>query len=249
MGLTRCPECAKKISDKAQVCPACGRILINKQAAGKVQCPECGRTIPGGMYPCPACGYPFCEQSKKKGWIIALIALAALFIVGGAVFMMLRSNKYAENMTQAAYYMFQGAAKAEDISNLTLSVWSNSIYQKDDVTTNKYTKQNAGSGEFWDDFNDALNVLFNDEAISNTATELIEYRDGATKYMKELMSPPSKYKEAFQAVKDCYDTFITLTGLALAPTGSFSSYSDDFNKADQTFYNQYNALKLYVDMQ
>ena len=59
--------------------------------------------------------------------------------------------------------MLSGASDAESSANLIKQVWYNSIYEKQDDETDKYTKPD---GYFVSDFNDALGNLYSDESFS-----------------------------------------------------------------------------------
>lgn len=72
MGLIKCPECGKEISDMAQSCPNCGRPLNTQQGAGVNQGPNMGPGVPP-VYQGPA------QPPKKKGHG-CLITVLILFI-------------------------------------------------------------------------------------------------------------------------------------------------------------------------
>ena len=66
MGLTKCPDCGRTISDHLDVCPACGHRPKGrnfypgkpKSTAIPVRCPWCGKMVPAGEKNCPTCGSP-----------------------------------------------------------------------------------------------------------------------------------------------------------------------------------------------
>lgn len=62
MSLIECPECEKKISDKAKLCIGCGFPLI----LIPVECPECGNQISDKDKACFGCGYPLPLISPKS---------------------------------------------------------------------------------------------------------------------------------------------------------------------------------------
>ena len=61
MALIECPECGKKISDQAKMCPHCGMPLEKT-----IICPECGEEISSEEKNCPACGFPVKKNHRKK---------------------------------------------------------------------------------------------------------------------------------------------------------------------------------------
>ena len=66
MGLMKCPDCGRTISDHLDVCPGCGYRPKGrnfypgkpKSTAIPVRCPWCGKMVPAGRKNCPNCGSP-----------------------------------------------------------------------------------------------------------------------------------------------------------------------------------------------
>lgn len=66
MGLIKCPDCGRTISDHLDVCPGCGYHPKGrnfypgkpKPTAIPVRCPWCGKMVPAGQKTCPGCGSP-----------------------------------------------------------------------------------------------------------------------------------------------------------------------------------------------
>ena len=71
-----------------------------------------------------------------------------------------KATEYQETYNTLRSYMIQDAAQAENIGNLTVKVWNNAIWEKDDKESDPFTKKN---GVFVKDFNDALGALFADD--------------------------------------------------------------------------------------
>ena len=65
--------------------------------------------------------------------------------------------------------------------------------------------------------------------------------------MKKLKNPPDEYKDAYGAISDFYDAYISLTNCAIEPSGSLQTYSSTFNDADTSALNAYKAMELYLD--
>ena len=66
MGLMKCQNCGRTISEEMVDCPVCGinikrRAFYNGHSARNpipVRCPWCGEMVPGGERSCPGCGSP-----------------------------------------------------------------------------------------------------------------------------------------------------------------------------------------------
>lgn len=274
MALIDCQGCKQKISDKARVCPKCGYTQEQNDAKKNEEkqiCEECGAAIAIGLDSCPNCGNPTVfkldypqkvevtrirlPQIKKKTKSIIGIALVALMVVIlGTIVVVSQINKrnaekyaeeYAQNLDLITYGMLSGAADAETVSNLTRSVWYNSIYQESDATTDKYTKNKRGN--FYDDFNTSLGSLFSDSDFTKLVDAVKDNQTEINHLMKQLANPPEDLKDAYFVLKDYYDAYYELTTLAISPTGSLQTYTDNLNQADSDVLKYYNSMKLYLD--
>ena len=140
--------------------------------------------------------------------------------------------------------MLDGAANAETAGNLIKNVWYNTIYEKRDTTTDKYTMK---SGRFVEDFNDALGNLFSDEEFQKNISEIQDNQDEVTFYLKQLKNPPKEYEEAYTVLKTYYESYLSMTKMVINPTGSLQSFSDDFNNLDTETVDAYEKMKLYLN--
>ena len=272
MGLINCKICGKEISDKALVCPGCGCNYENEATTNEAEiilCEECGEILSADSLSCQNCGcpvapvqseeaipqkveltavnLPISKKITKKHKILAIIVAVVILlssIIGFAV-KGNKKNKYYSNLETATSLMLSGAADAENACNLIKSVWYNTIYEEYDTKTDKYTLSN-GYG-FNNDFNDSLQALFSDQEFKNTITDIEVNQISVAGYMKNLQNPPEEYKEAYESIKKLYDSYLELTNLAVNPTGSLQTFSNNFNTADSETLQNYEAMKLYLD--
>ncbi|MEA4921051.1 MAG: zinc ribbon domain-containing protein [Clostridiaceae bacterium] len=275
MALISCPSCGKEVSDKALACPGCGYDLseLHKSEEPKpVVCEECGTEIPDDATVCPNCGCPINQtqkqpetepqkveitnvnlkmKQKSKKIIIISVICVALVAIAAIVASQAKAKQicaeYAENLDTVTYTMLSGASDAESAGNLIKSVWYNTIYEKSDSSTNKYTRSNNGQVSYYNDFNDALQNLFSDSTFKQKIQSISDNQDSVNDMMKKLTNPPEEYKDAYTALKDYYDAYISLTNLAINPTGSLQTYSSSFNSADTDVSNCYQAMQIYVN--
>lgn len=272
MALIECKVCGKQVSDKAKTCPSCGAVLLEEEKAAPKTCQECGLELPDGVTVCPNCGCPIADpiippeppkvevtkvsmpidnSSLKKVVTIALsvVVLIALVLAGVSISKKNATKKeaeeYAQNLTLCSELMYSGAADAESAATLIHDVWNNCIVEKKDSTTDPYTRTKNGSGWFYDDFNDALSNLFNDHIFQQQIGWIKDNQTSVAKYMKNLKNPPDEYKEAFDALKDLYEVYCTITDCAVNPTGSLNSFTSTFNTADSDFIKYYKAFSVY----
>ena len=272
MAMITCPNCGEQVSDKAKKCVHCGTVLIQEE---KKKCAECGTELEEGVAECPNCGCPVEEMNvsdtqdkpqkvevtgvkvtKRVKVIIGIVV--ALLLVGGAAFFGVnqyqkkkateeyeqRVEEYADNMELATYSMLTGASDAETCANQIKQVWYNSIYKQKDDSTDKYTRPD---GYFVSDFNDALGNLFSDTSFKSKISSIEDNQKTVNSLMKELKNPPEEYEDAYDAISELYDAYISLTNLATDPSGSLQTFSTNFNETDSETLNCYNAMKLYLE--
>lgn len=266
MALVQCPNCGKEISDKSKKCIHCGYIIIEDP---KPICPECGAEIEKGATVCDKCGYPLEVKSiarmepqqvevtkvsiindrlsKRKIVVILIAGLIGIGVIFG-ISNFIRQKQieaYGEKLELISTTMLEGAADAENCGNLIKSVWSNSIFEDKDSTTDKYTRANNGTGYFYDDFNIALANLFDDKEFQEKIDEIENNQQVVTDLMKEMQNPPEKWEKAYEDLQDYYDAYLTLTNLAISPAGSLQSFSSNFSDADMEVVNCYNKMEFY----
>ena len=67
MAIVKCRFCEGPVSDKAVVCPSCGKTLLDSKCGeGKKLCPECGEVLPENAEGCPSCGCPVEVPEQEK---------------------------------------------------------------------------------------------------------------------------------------------------------------------------------------
>lgn len=275
MALIACPNCGKNVSDKAATCPGCGLDLCpeKEQVINTIViCQECGVEYDKELVSCPNCGCPapkdepipepdipqkvevtrvsISEASKSKlkktGILCTGFAVIVIIVIIGFFIKNQHSvATYKENLETVCGTMLNGASKAESAGNLIKSVWYNAIHEEDDYETDKYTKDKYGY--FVDDFNTALGNLFSDSSFASQITSIEENQKAVNDLMKKLASPPKEHTEAYSALSTYYDAYIELTNLATNPSGSYTSFSSNFNTADTAVYNAYQKMKLYLE--
>lgn len=261
MSLIDCPNCGKKVSDKAESCPNCGveskAITETEVIPEKIMCEECGEEIPIGSAVCTNCGCPTSNKTqsteveineetdstvtpkpnKKKMYIGIGAVLCVLIIL--FVGMSSAKNKeqarieeYKVTLAEASSTMLEGAIKAEDMAGDILSVWRSAI--------NAYNKK-------FDYVDTQLNDLTQSESFLEARIELEVNQDEVKEMMKVLANPPEGFEESYEAIKDYYDTYLEFTELAKHATGSYNSYSEIYNELDSEIVKKYKAMDLYID--
>ncbi len=245
MALINCPKCGASISEQASVCPQC-KETVSK--ADSIICEECKTKYSSDLAICPQCGHPTPHNNKKKSKksrkTLALVLLLVVVIAGIFTYQAHQETIYYNNMVDLANTMIDGAAKAEDAGNTIMLVWTNAIYQKRADQTDKYTVVN---GRFVDDFNDALDNLFDDEEFGQSIAEIQENQAEVIDLMKKLKNPPSQYAEAFGVLNEYYENYMKMTNSVINLSGSLNSFSEDFGASDEAVVNSHQKMLLYLD--
>lgn len=238
-----CEDCGSKIPHEADTCPKCGCPVSLEKENLDESTPQ--------KVEIASVNLPIVKRSAKKYIIITIILI--LFIgISVVVGSIIKSNQaakisadYSENLEYATTMMLTGASEAESAGNLIKSVWYNTIYEKEDSKTDKYTHRNKYS--FNDDFNDSLAALFSDSDFKSTISSIKNNQDDVAYLMKSLQNPPEEYEEAYETIKEFYNAYLNLTGLVIDPSGSLQTFSNNFNNADTETVNCYKAMKLYIE--
>lgn len=270
MAMMKCPNCGEQVSDKAKKCVHCDTILIPEE---KRYCQECGAELEDEMVVCSKCGCPVENMAsretepqpvevtgvkidRKSKKIIMIVAAVLLIAILTAVIVVQeqkkkeaeeetkRMERYLSNLESVTYSMISGAGEAENCGNLTKKVWYNAIYKEWDDSTDDFTRED---GYFVSDFNVALQNLYADSDFSAEISGIVDNQNTVNSLMKKLKNPPDEYEDAYTAVTELYDAYLTLTNLVIKPVGSFQTFSSNFNDADSNVVNCYNEVKMYLD--
>lgn len=230
MALILCPECKREISDAAQSCPHCGHpISSNSKTPQQVEVTSIKISTK--------------NPQKIIFGIIGVLAIIAVIIVAITISnknkAALSRQKYIENLGEARTTMLYGAAEAESVCNLTKSVWYNTIHEKKDSETDKYTMTRS---KFNDDFNTSLSSLYSDQNIKYKIDTIKDNQDKVSDIMMLLNNPPEDLSSAYDTVQEMYDIYLKFTKLAISPSGSLNTYSTNFSEYDTNFMGCYDKL-------
>lgn len=227
-----CSNCGKELQDDMQFCPGCGTPV---QTTAKE--PMADETVFANEKP----------PKKKHKVIIAAIIVIALLAGAGFLYSNAATANTYNQFVDLYNTMAEGAVKAETANILILDVWKNSIWKIADDETDKFTKENEGSGQFYEDFNDALASLYSDQDFIDNLAEIFSLQTEAETLIKDLAKHPKAFDEEYSDFKDCYKLFVKFTNMSLAGEGSLNSFTDDHNELDKEIADKLNELDIYFD--
>ena len=190
------------------------------------------------------------EKIKKKSKIIMIIICVILFVGSISYDAYLADQyeqeqqaeqqaeeKYISDMKSAVSTMRSDADDANELCELTIKVWQNSIYKESSSETDKYTKKN---GTFLSDFNDALGNVFSDKI--SEYRELNSSMEKLSDEMGEFRNPPEQYEDCYKEFTSTFAAYKSLVNLTINYSGSYNSVSADMREKESAFEEAYNKL-------
>lgn len=240
MSLIQCPECKKEISDKVRVCPFCGYPFESKtdaeQGAQKVEITSVNIKSK--------------NPAKMRKIIFGVVAVVAFLAIGSFFYIYMQNNNqksifnnYVETLVLGMDTMLDGGSDAESLLNLTGRVWYNTIYEKSDSETDKFTKNGS---IFNEDFNTSLFNLSSDSSTLSTIF-IIEKNQGIVEsIMKDLQNPPKGLENCYETVTELYSLYKGFTDLAINPSGNYNSFTENKSNKIDKFMELFNKLKTQI---
>jgi hypothetical protein len=239
MALINCPECDREISDKVKACPHCGFPFEPEDQAGFQQVEIASVKLASR------------NPARTKKIIYSIIGVVLVIAIGLGLFFGIRKyqadkkfNTYIDNVEAVRETMIEGGSTAESLLNLTSRVWYNSIFEERDPTTDEYT-MSGGSG-FNDDFNTSLFALMSADSTQATINEIKENQEEVSSYMKQLNEPPEELDDVHDTLTDLYTAYQSLINLALNPSGSLQTFSENKNQKIDNFIELYQKLDTQI---
>ena len=89
--------------------------------------------------------------------------------------------------------------------------------------------------------------MYSDSSFSLQISGIEDNQDTVNSLMKKLKNPPDEYEDAYEAVTELYDAYLTLTNLVTDPSGSLQTFSSNFNDADSETVKCFNGVKMYLE--
>lgn len=125
-------------------------------------------------------------------------------------------------------------------------VWHNAIFEKEDPSTDAYTRYNKGLGGFMN-FNDALSNYFLKGDYSQKVGSAKAYGDYIGESLKELNDIPKKFSEEYVAAKKVRSAYGKLCNIVEEPTGNIGTFASNINEADKNLSSACDDLKYLLE--
>lgn len=141
--------------------------------------------------------------------------------------------------------MLDSACIAEELCNITLAVWHDSIWKKDNKNTKAYTKNEKG--KFYEDFNDALYALNNSDEYKDKVKQILEFDNDIEKMNEVIKNPPEKYKgNMLDAYIDYYLQYQEYIDFTLYYNETYNSFCERFDQLEKKSIEAYRKANFYV---
>lgn len=272
MAMIICPECGKKISDKAASCPNCGFPLDFEDLDVEAVDVEIGdgynRSLEkhngNGQYSLNVSEqmeeetYRGLKQKNKQkkiiiGVIIGFIALTG--IVAGTITVTriakIREQQEAEIAAVNSYNAY--IDKYNELYSTLLNggseaesvcVLTYNVWNNSifDRSSEETAKYVAGTS----DFNEAIENVYGDEAVIIKLMAVAQAQKKADSLIKELQSSPYELEKCYDAAIDANVMFNSLADLALSPSGNLTSYGEAEGEKVAGFVNAYNTFEALI---
>jgi uncharacterized protein YbaR (Trm112 family) len=227
-GNTYCDQCGRELVHKI-VCKACGvmypdyyLVRASKPPRRQVEKPEFN--ISFSLKPrqtfTPSYTYTGAKKSGRRPTSegsrniilkrVGVLAVVVLLVIGAGLFYQKKQmeKQYAKNYMRALYTMKLG-------TNIGLNTCSK-------ISTDWKTKMAAGQ-------NFAPHISDKDESTLN------KIKDTTDVYMLKLNKPPKKFISSNEKLANLYGAYTKVHAIAVAPSGSLSSYTDSVAKSQNEF--------------
>lgn len=245
MDVVTCPNCGQvQVRDESGKCIKCGTFISAIQKENK----EPQKQVDAGRIEAGAAGN-VATKAKKKGKklpiVITLISLLVVVAVCATLFVKIqRKKEYIDALYTLRASVLLGGSEAEDLGNLTRSVWYDAIFKEYDSETKPYVLNEHGG--YVTNFNEAIRNLSNDESIQTQKDIISGTLDVAEDAMSVLKSPPEDMRECYEVAFDLYTEFSNLCNLAINPSGSLQSYTEEFRETDGDVADLYERLNVIM---
>lgn len=152
-------------------------------------------------------------------------------------------ESYKQLYTETVHKMLDTLVIEEKLCNLIQSVWHNCIYKLNDETTDYYTKDS--NGKFFEDFNDALQKLWDSDISSEYVTKINKNDSEIVEASKALNDPPEKYKGSMlDTFLDYYVEYKKFLALPYSQE-SLTSFKEKFDSVDNSSIEAYTRAQVF----
>lgn len=230
-----CRKCHHRVFEESTMCSNCNNNLVHSEETSIV---KSDYSSSNSSYT-QNTNYHQQKTSSPTKIIVPLIVIGILGVMGFFGFKTVNKSNYSAKLKTVYSKIANSSYEAEKCVSLIHSVWYNKIFDKYSSETNKYTK-----GSY--DFNSALDKLFSDSDFKSKINKIKKDSEEIDRLMREMTNPPSEYRDAYVKLNSCYEDYVKLVIMAQSPSGSLTTYTQNFNNLDSSLDSKLKSLELYL---
>ena len=216
---------------------------------------ECIKAGSNNSLECQNCEKPKNEKRNiinKKSWIIIaviiVVLIASIVVVAYTKHNELELKATVESEKQSyegsvlcAYYIMEESIETNAyVCELVSKVWRDSI------------DGNYSNDETWmyvtSDANKSIEKLFADENFIPVIESLKELQTSTANYMQYITDPPKGCEELYDNIKGMYYAYMSINEMAIAPSGSLSSYISQYNESVEDYKKHRRQLEFLLNI-
>lgn len=227
----KCSKCASNVEEVNRFCGKCGHDFKDNQTQNPYYSENKNNlNMEENILSDNSHNYDNLEKKKLNKMLISFIAILASLIL---IVVILGTNtkkqkEYDANFSIAILTIYAGAINSVKVCETYSVVWRDAINSR------------------WKDFNDELQDQQREFRNNGTFEKLDNGKKQIDDLMKELSSPPKKYKEAHSKLIELYGIYTQINSLAKSPSGSLVSFNSNINDLQSRFIKTYNELNALV---
>ncbi len=150
-------------------------------------------------------------------------------------------NQYLMELKTYGTAAQTASLRAGELLDAEMAVWYNSMYQKDDTSTDPYTKDE--NGVFYEDFNSALTAYYLSDAYAEKTAALQDARLQLEALHGNLSNPPEGLESAYGQASQVQAAFDAYADYAENLKGTYAEAAAQALSLNVAFNSQLNSLK------
>lgn len=262
-----CRSCGAVLRSDQAFCHKCG---TSRSEAYEKKCTQCGNNLGIGQEFCPRCGYKASLNgqndniaeynraiaNKRKKKKVVPIVLSILFVILAVVGLFAykeiqtrrieaerqrvieeqrrQRDEYITNAKSFCADVINAAANVEDVVDTIQSYWYENIWEK----KHGNTIDDAIEYAMEDKSTEITNAIIDKSNIDKLYEKLKTIPYGITEYKIERINI---------AVMELYSAYTKFYDMAVTPSGSYNSYSEDNKKVTEDILSKFEALNILLE--
>ena len=201
--------------------------------------------------------YAYNDGGNDKKLSKAILIAAVLIILGviAVIVFVVRGgfngigNKTVNESEFDAYYdtlfvdIYNNECVLEDICNKVYLIWDDAVSQYEEDETRKYTKDDKGN--FYSDYNDALEKYFDSDEYETTAGDFFEVDEEIEECLQMVLNYTGDNEDKYNAILIFYSHYCEFYNLAFFDYNDLEEFYTTFCEIEDEFSDIYYTAYSY----